>query len=191
MLVVSHYPQVPLATTNVATDAARVDNQLKPVIIPPQASTKEHPERPLNPEQERRAEQAQQQGRLLEQKQQQIQQRQQRQSSQQQEQQSSPQQPQQELQKKALVAPEAALRKAFNLIARGPAALQRKDIRLKVGLEAGANLASASQASAAKLASNAPRNESSQYYQQVGLHLRQVYAQQSPVEGEATLSLWV
>ncbi|MGL4613663.1 MAG: hypothetical protein ACRCVV_07130 [Shewanella sp.] len=179
MLVVSHYPQVPLATSNVATDAARVDNQLKPVIIPPQASTKEHPERALNPQQERRADQAQQQARLLEQKQQ-------RQSSQQQEQQSAFEQ---ELPKKALAVPEAALRKAFNLAFRGPAALQRKDIRLKAGIETGVNLATVTSPTA-QLAHSAPTHESSQFYQQVGQHLRQFYAQQSLPEPEASLSLW-
>lgn len=188
MLVVSHYPQVPLATSNVATDAARVDNQLKPVIIPPQASTKEHPERALNPQQERSADQAQQQARLLEQKQQ-VQHRQQRQSSQQQEQQSASEQ---ELPKKALAVPEAALRKAFNLAFRGPAALQRKDIRLKVGSEAEANLANATVTSpTAQRAHSAQPHESSQFYQQVGQHLRQFYAQQSLPEPEASLSLWI
>lgn len=67
MLINSHYPQVPLATSNVATDLARVDNQQKPPIIPPQQPTKNHPERAYNPQNERTpaykiVEQKQQQG---------------------------------------------------------------------------------------------------------------------------------
>ncbi|BFL86229.1 hypothetical protein LFREDSHE_46790 [Shewanella baltica] len=94
MLVVSNYPQVPLATTNVATDSARVDNQLKPVVIPPQAATKGHEERAFNPQNERTADQTQQQTKTLENNQQQVQEKQQQQ-------QSSQQQSQQQQEKKA------------------------------------------------------------------------------------------
>lgn len=73
MLVVSNYPQVPLATSNVATDSVRVDNQLKPVVIPPQAATKGHEERAFNPQNERTADQTQQQTKTLENNQQQVQ----------------------------------------------------------------------------------------------------------------------
>ncbi|MGL5489556.1 MAG: hypothetical protein ACRDC6_25270, partial [Shewanella sp.] len=105
MLLVSNYPQVPLATTNVATDSARVDNQLKPVVIPPQAATKGHEERAFNPQNERTADQAQQQARLLEYSQQQVQQTQQQQ-------QSSQQQSQQQQEKQApIVAADRALPK--------------------------------------------------------------------------------
>ncbi|WP_076538259.1 hypothetical protein [Shewanella sp. UCD-KL21] len=48
MLIVTNYPQVPLATTNVATDLARADNQQAKPILPPQALTKPHHERALN-----------------------------------------------------------------------------------------------------------------------------------------------
>lgn len=58
MLVVTNYPQVPIATTNAATDAARVDSQQRPPIVPPQEATKGHEERAFNPQNERAAEQA-------------------------------------------------------------------------------------------------------------------------------------
>ncbi|QIR15890.1 hypothetical protein [Shewanella aestuarii] len=53
MLINSHYPQVPLATSNVATDLARADNQQRPPIIPPQQPSKGHEERAYNPQNER------------------------------------------------------------------------------------------------------------------------------------------
>jgi len=53
MIITTHYPQIPLATSNVATDLARVDNQQKPPVIPPQEPTKGHEERQLNPQNER------------------------------------------------------------------------------------------------------------------------------------------
>ena len=58
MLVVTNYPNVPIATTNAATDAARTDNLQRPPVIPPQEMTKGHDERPFNPKHERTAEQA-------------------------------------------------------------------------------------------------------------------------------------
>ncbi|NRD72259.1 hypothetical protein HQQ94_03190 [Shewanella sp. VB17] len=58
MLVVTNYPNVPIATTNVATDAARTDNQQRPPILPPQELTKGHNERAFNPQHERTAQQA-------------------------------------------------------------------------------------------------------------------------------------
>ncbi|MBV7317293.1 hypothetical protein [Shewanella sp. NIFS-20-20] len=48
MQLVSNFPQVPLTTSNVGTDLARVDNQQKPHIVPPQETSKQHPERQLN-----------------------------------------------------------------------------------------------------------------------------------------------
>ncbi|WP_394129206.1 hypothetical protein [Shewanella maritima] len=53
MLINTNYPQVPIATSNVATDLARADNQQKPPIIPPQQLTKPHEERAFNPQNER------------------------------------------------------------------------------------------------------------------------------------------
>lgn len=113
MLVVSNYPQVPLATSNVATDLARVDNQLKPVVIPPQQATKAHEERAFNPQNERTADQAQQQARLIEHNQQQVQDKQQQQ-------QSSQQQNQQQQEKKApVVMAERVQSKLVKIATRG------------------------------------------------------------------------
>lgn len=181
MLVVSNYPQVPLATSNVATDSARVDNQLKPVVIPPQAATKGHEERAFNPQNERTADQAQQQAKTLEHNQQQVQEKQQQQ-------QSSQQQNQQQQEKKApLVVAERVLPKTLKIAARGQAALQRKDIRLKVS-QGAANYAS-SNAKANVLQSL--QGESSQFYQQLGQRIGQFYQQQAQPEQESIMSTWI
>lgn len=182
MLLVSNYPQVPLATTNVATDSARVDNQLKPVIIPPQASTKGHEERAFNPQNERTADQAQQQARLLEHSQQQVQQKQQQQ-------QSSQQQSQQQQEKHApAVAAERALPKNLKVPVRGPVALQRKDIRLKVSQ----NTPRPANTNAKTTTARQPiQGESPQFYQQVGQRISQYYAQQTQPEAEPAMSSWI
>lgn len=66
MLVVTNYPNVPIATTNAATDSARTDSQQRPPIIPPQQPTKGHEERAFNPQHERAADQTQTQAKLRE-----------------------------------------------------------------------------------------------------------------------------
>ncbi|MCE9680152.1 hypothetical protein LZP69_13355 [Shewanella sp. AS1] len=58
MLVVTNYPQVPLATTNAATESVRVENQQRPPIIPAPQLAKSNEERAFNPQHERTAEQA-------------------------------------------------------------------------------------------------------------------------------------
>ncbi|MGS0730715.1 hypothetical protein ACVBKF_31230, partial [Shewanella sp. 0m-11] len=75
---VTNYPNVPIATSNAATDAARTDGQQRPPIIAPQQATKGHEERAFNPQHERTADQAQNQARLRES----VQQKQQGQSQQ-------------------------------------------------------------------------------------------------------------
>ncbi|MFB2673770.1 hypothetical protein ACE02S_12430 [Shewanella xiamenensis] len=183
MLLVSNYPQVPLATTNVATDSARVDNQLKPVVIPPQAATKGHEERAFNPQNERTADQAQQQARLLEQNQQQVQDKQQQQSSQ--------QQSQQQQEKQApIVAADSALPKTLKVPVRGPAALQRKDIRLKVGQQ-NPRPANTNAKMGTTTARQPIQGESPQFYQQVGQRIGQYYAQQTQPETEPSMSAWI
>lgn len=57
MLVVTNYPQVPIATTNPATDAARVESQQRPPIVPTPGLVKSHEERPFTPQHERAADQ--------------------------------------------------------------------------------------------------------------------------------------
>jgi hypothetical protein len=64
MLVVTNYPNVPLSTSNVATDSARTDNQQRPPVLPPPQATKGHEDRAFNPQNERTAEQAQTQAKL-------------------------------------------------------------------------------------------------------------------------------
>ncbi|BAJ00138.1 hypothetical protein [Shewanella violacea] len=66
MLVVTNYPQVPIATTNAATDAARVDSQQRPPIVPTPELVKSHEERPFTAQHERTAEQPEIQARLNE-----------------------------------------------------------------------------------------------------------------------------
>lgn len=53
MLITSYYPQVSMVTTNVATDLARMDNQQKAPILPPQQLSKKHHSRAFNAEYER------------------------------------------------------------------------------------------------------------------------------------------
>lgn len=185
MLVVSNYPQVPLATSNVATDSARVDNQLKPVVIPPQAATKGHEERAFNPQNERIADQAQQQAKTLEHNQQQVQEKQQQQ-------QSSQQQNQQQQEKKApLVVAERVLPKTLKIAARGQAALQRKDIRLKVSQGATSYATSSAKANTSSAARQSLQGESSQFYQQLGQRISQFYQQQTQPEQESIMSTWI
>lgn len=181
MLVVSHYPQVPIATSNVATDLARADNQLKPVVIPPQAATKGHEERAFNPQHERTAEQAQQ-ARLQQNNQQQVQEKQQQQQSQQ-------QQSQQQQDKKAPMAlTERVLPNTLKFTARPQAALQRKDIRLKVATDASPKMLSKAENGQT---SAAPQKQSLQFYQQLGQRIGQFYATQTEPEPQAAMSAWV
>lgn len=188
MLLVSHYPQVPLATTNVATDSARVDNQLTPVIIPPQATTKGHEARAFNPQNERTAEQAQQQARLLEHNQQQNQQQVQQK---QQQQQSSQQQSQQQQQKQApTVATHGAQPNTVKLFIRGQAALQRKDIRLKVS-QNDPQTSISNPKTNTHTARQPMQSESPQFYQQVGQHIGQYYAQRTQPKAESAMSAWI
>jgi len=115
MIVTTPYPQIPLTTSNVATDLARVDNQQKPVILPPQEPAKSHEERSFNPQNERARAYV-----VAGKKQQQQQSTRQQQNSMLQ---NSMQQ---------AVAPKAVARpKTSSMIASHTPALQRKDIQLK------------------------------------------------------------
>ncbi|WP_394497826.1 hypothetical protein [Shewanella sp. ENK2] len=78
MLVVTNYPQVPIATSNVATDLARADNQQAKPILPPQELSKAYQERAYNQQNERLTRHE-----LLDQKQQQKQSAEQQQTQQQ------------------------------------------------------------------------------------------------------------
>ncbi len=114
MLVPTNYPQVPIATSNVATDSARIDNQQRPPIIPPKEATKGHEERSFNPQNERSAEQAN--AKLLDK----VQQKQQQQGS---------EQHQQQEQKSKSQGDRLLAQLRKNLPSKP--ALQRKDIRLQ------------------------------------------------------------
>ncbi len=59
MAIITHYPHVPIVTTNVATDAARNDNEHKPVVAPADRVTRPHSERAVDPEKEHDARQRQ------------------------------------------------------------------------------------------------------------------------------------
>ncbi|MCH1926020.1 hypothetical protein L9G74_13050 [Shewanella sp. C32] len=118
MQVISNYPQVPIATSNPATDVARAENLQRPPVIPPQQPTQNHEERALNSQNERANVLAQQQARLADtvHERQQSNQQQQEQGAQDQRQQ---QQKAPQLQRFALTKP----------------ALDRRDIRNRVSQE--------------------------------------------------------
>lgn len=155
MLINSHYPQVPLATSNVATDSARVDNQQKPPIIPPQQPTKNHPERAYNQQNERS-----QAHKIVEQKQQQQHSTSQREAIVQQ-----------------LVTPKSLQGQPLNIVANNTPTIQRKDIRIKQSLQAEQ---STTQSSKPLVRNDEIPKQSSAYYQQVRQHVSQYYGQNMP-----------
>ncbi|WP_434927494.1 hypothetical protein [Shewanella sp. HL-SH2] len=152
MLINSHYPQVSIVTSNVATDSARVDNQQKPPIIPPQQPTKNHPERAYNQQNERT-----QAHNIVEQKQQQQRSANQREAIVQQ-----------------LVAPKSLQGQPLNIVANNTPTIQRKDIRIKQSLQAEQ---STTQSSKSSVRNDEMPKQSSAYYQQVRQHVSQYYGQ--------------
>ncbi|MCE9686116.1 hypothetical protein LZP73_07785 [Shewanella sp. AS16] len=179
MLVVTNYPQVPLTTSNVATDAARVDNQQRPPVIPPQAPTKGHQERAFTPQHERTATETQTP--TAESTQDKVQEKQQGSGQEQQSRDRQPQQPQPK--------PQSKLLQSF--IA-GPAALQRKDIRLKVdpGLAARQAAPKTSQPPGLSQSRTQPQ-QSKQFYQEFGRRIDNFYRRQSQPQQETELSAWI
>ncbi|UJF22408.1 hypothetical protein [Shewanella sp. OMA3-2] len=157
MLINSHYPQVSIVTSNVATDSARVDNQQKPPIIPPQQPTKNHPERAYNQQNERT-----QAHNVVEQKQQQ-----QRSTS------------QREAIVQQLVAPKSLLGQPLNIVANNTPTIQRKDIRIKQSLQAEQGT---TQNNKSSVRSDDMPKQSSAYYQQVRQHVSQYYGQNMPTK---------
>ena len=162
MQLVSNYPQVPLATSNPATDAARVEGQQRPPVIPPQQPTKGHEERAFNPQNERTADTAQQNARLATQ----VHERQQ-QSNQQQQQQNSQEQKQQG---KSLFA--AMLVKP---------ALDRKDIRNAV------NTPTAQAAQQQDKQQHPLPGQSDDFYRDLGSRIGDYYRQQTSPASAASL----
>ncbi|MCL1077174.1 hypothetical protein D5R81_01080 [Parashewanella spongiae] len=59
MAVITTYPNVPLITTNAATDSIRQDNEHKPNITAAEKATKPHAEREIDPEKEQSEQQSQ------------------------------------------------------------------------------------------------------------------------------------
>ena len=157
MLINSHYPQVPLATSNVATDLARADNQQRPPILPPQQPSKGHQERAYNPQHERAPAYS-----LLEQKYQQQHSASQRQAFVQQ-----------------LLSPSPLVAQTIKVVADDNPTLQRKDIRGKNTQEQQGQTSRRN----SKLAQQID-NESAAFYQQVRDNLDRFYnAQPTPHAG--------
>ncbi|MCL1112184.1 hypothetical protein L2703_00955 [Shewanella basaltis] len=165
MIITTHYPQVPLATSNVATDLARVDNQQKPPIIPPQEPSKGHEERAFNPQNERAqtyviAEKKQQQGQSLRQQQNLT---------------------QQSVDPKALLQ-QSTRPQTVRVMASNTPALQRKDIQIKSQSTPVKNQIESKQR-------QTDNNMSSATAQQFGMRIGQFYQQQSAPNLESQLQI--
>ncbi|GGB45400.1 hypothetical protein K8B83_00670 [Shewanella inventionis] len=165
MIINTHYPQVPLATSNVATDLARVDNQQKPPIIPPQEPSKGHEERAFNPQNERA-----QAFVVAEKKQQQDQSQRQQQNL-----------TQQSVDPKALLQ-QATRPQTVRIMASNTPALQRKDIQIK-----------SQSATTKSYIESTPRQADSSMTnataQQFGMRIGQFYQQQSAPNLESQLQI--
>ena len=165
MIITTHYPQVPLATSNVATDLARVDNQQKPPIIPPQEAIKVHEKRAFNPQNERAqtyviAEKKQQQGQS---------QRQQQNLT------------QQSVDPKALLQ-QSTRPQTVRVMASNTPALQRKDIQIKSQSTPVKNQIESKQR-------QTDNNMTSATAQQFGVRIGQFYQQQSAPNLESQLQI--
>lgn len=163
MLVVTNYPQVPIATTNAATDSARVESQQRPPIIPAPQMAKSNEERPFNPQNERAADQANVQARLNEK----VQAKQQGQGQHQQE---GQQQQQQAKQGAAIIRP---------LIMKP--ALARRDIRSP-------QTESPQEPQKPKTRFD---NQATSFYQSVSAHVANFYQTQTLPKGEPELSTFI
>lgn len=170
MLVVTNYPQVPIATTNAATDALRVESQQRPPIVPAPELTKGHEERAFNSQNERTADEPQVQAKL----QQRVDERQQQQHQQQQQQQREG-----EKQASQPLPP-----KALKLPARTPGALSRKDIKVRVEDKA------PKQPIGAKTATPATGQEAS-LYRTIASHVGSFYRHTSEPAAEAGIEAWI
>ncbi|ABE56836.1 conserved hypothetical protein [Shewanella denitrificans OS217] len=162
MLINSHYPQVPISTSNVATDLARIDNQQKPPLLPPQEPSKGHEERAYNQNNERAP------ADVIKQKQQQ-------------EQQQNASLYQQKVSTQTAAAPVVA--KAVRIIANNKAALERKDIHVK-------QPAKEDQKETKGLANHPSlQGQSSSFYQQLGQQVEQFYQAKVSPQSLPTLSI--
>ncbi|ABO25497.1 hypothetical protein SHLO109777_15870 [Shewanella loihica] len=164
MLVVTNYPQVPIATTNAATDSARVESQQRPPIIPAPQLAKSNEERPFNPQNERAADQANIQAKLNEK----VQAKQQGQGQHQQE---GQQQQQQAKQGAAAIIRPLMMKPA----------LARRDIR-----SAQTETPREPQKPKTRL-----ENQASSFYQSVSAHIASFYQTQTLPKGEPELSTFI
>lgn len=170
MLVVTNYPQVPIATTNVATDSARVDSQQRPPVVPTPELVKSHEERPFTPQHERTAEQPEIQAKLN----QRLQGKQQGSGQQQQD---SPQQKEAE---KTTPAPTS-----IKDILRNRPALSRRDVRVNQQMTPTNNNQPINEKSAAL------QNQPDEFYQAVAQHVSSYYLQQTIPQPQHAISSFV
>ncbi|GIU41833.1 hypothetical protein [Shewanella algidipiscicola] len=165
MLVVTNYSQVPIATTNVATDSARVENHQRPPIIPAPQLARSNEERPFNPQNERAADQTHIQSKLNEK----VQPKQQGGGGQQQHE--GKQQQQQERPNTATISRPALFKPA----------LARSDIR-NVPL---------SHPTAVTKSTHRLTNEAPAFYQSVSAHIASFYQTQTLPQSEPSLSTYI
>lgn len=165
MLVVTNYPNVPIATTNAATDAARTDNLQRPPVIPPQATTEGHNERPFNSQHERTAQQADVLARLNEKSQG--------------KQQSTGQQQENAQQQAQQTKPVESLK--IKELLRGKPALQRRDIRTQQQMNT-------TQAEVKKETRSVMLGQAPEVYQKFGQHIETFYQQQTEPKVQSAIS---
>ncbi|BFL86230.1 hypothetical protein LFREDSHE_46800 [Shewanella baltica] len=86
---------------------------------------------------------------------------------------------------------ERVLPKTLKVAARGQAALQRKDIRLKVSQGAANYASSNAKANTSSATRQSLQGEPTQFYQQLGQRIGQFYQQQTQPEQESIMSTWI
>lgn len=170
MLVVTNYPQVPIATTNPATDAARVDSQQRPPVVPTPVLVKNHKERPFTPQHERVAEQPEIQAKINE-----------RQLG---KNQGGGQQQQEEQQRQEAEKPTRVAKIARDPL-RGRPALNRRDIRIAQLPNSTSNHKQTQPQKSQGL------GQSKAFYQAVSLHITRFYQEQALPKTEPAISYFV
>lgn len=174
MQVISNYPQVPIATSNPATDVARTENLQRPPVIPPQQSTSNHEERALNSQNERANVSTQQQAMLADT----VHEKQQSNQQQQQEQEQGSQQ-----QRKQLPSREQLLQ----LIMANKPALDRRDIRNRVATVA-TPAASNNNSKSTETKSTSSEQRPQGFYREFGARISHFYQARSEPIQESELS---
>ncbi|MDO6612079.1 hypothetical protein Q4601_07715 [Shewanella sp. 1_MG-2023] len=165
MLVVTNYPQVPIATSNVATDLARADNQQAKPILPPQELSKAHQERAYNQQNERLTRHE-----LIEQKQQQKQ--------------STEQQLTQQQSQQQALGPKGIFPQLLRVAANSNPTIQRRDIQQKNASSAPVEVDKSAKQDNNRtiqslLLNEANKEQSDAFYQQLGERVGKFYQQQT------------